>query len=1425
MKNKSLILTTLIFILFASAFVSSVFAAEGTFLTDEKIIMRLYPEADEGTNNWTATTSCVSAHWDCVDETSSDSDSTYIETNSSSTEDRFNVQDIPWSSYPISSSTAANQILRIELYVQAKDPTCSPSCGSISAKINSTSTILYFPEATTTKSLTNSYAEYWFAWMLKPSICSPTCNDTQPWTLSDINNIVVSPYCASGTCRVTQMEVRVVWERMVISSWLTANNSAGVLRKATSGMIYSAVGANMLINRAPDWETNNYTGATLTNGTGIIGGFSKASTSDVSRNLYLDQTTGGLRTSFIVTINDANPTANNSAVLAFKEAASNDYLQVVVAYGSSTGDEFIRIKRNDPTLGLNTLNSSTFNLESRKLYLVTAFYDYPGKSIDMAICAYDMVTHNCSSATTTMTLSDSWADAAYDVQTGYFAWRNSTLDSSDPVFMGMAQACSDKKITITGLPNNYSAKLYQDNGTLVASSTETSGNRTLTLPGWVPCVSYHSTINIYDDTATLIYQTHVSQDMAGGDVWTWTANESIVAGPMVVVMEETTAAIWAKAIRRTGSANYRVKYRLKDSGTSWSYSSAVTLNSSNRWAEGAELTGLSPATNYEYQAQTDWGGGYQDEGSIQYFKTACQSGKSCSFSFTFGACKKTSAVPFPIFCKIKDSLNPDFNMEIGDFVYFDDEIDMTAIENNENSRASMESKFLDVWMSYCVKYLTANMPNLFQRDDHDEANNPSHHELYPYHFQVENSFVDPTNTKRRYDGPYRADVTKSMNGVYWFSAIPDNLKRSTVASDGYEYAFSYGDIRFILPDTRWYRENQYATDNASKKLWGDSQKTWLINQISSPPAGTKLTFLVVPSATKFSSDFHNASTSGRSYKSEDVATCATGGLGECDGGYETDVAAVWEEVCKSEVPVAVLSGDAHIASLVYRTNWNVPGSGLQNCSDVAGAKRSGWYDIRSSNLGQPLASSVGEGDGTYQYDGRMYYVLDNSYDARHVAKVSVNTNYKDPKIFVEFYKYTNPANGSYGTLTLNYSRELQINEISGLRATSTVAESSLQQKIIRRTDGYYVATYASSSTQLLLEVSEDTDGFDWGGTPITGDATKFQLCVQGPDGHGASLWNKFNRVYYICNTTASELRVGAFNGTIDEITPTIIHSDTANVENRYAGIVMGTDGYAYAYFEKKNVSGNYVLKTARSSSVCSDASLTGCITGSWDALVDHGTVDAVRDSGSIVSLANGKMLIVWRADDDIKYQYCTTCTSTSSDWSTETNLVTNGATTTQNIGLVSDESNYAWLAYSNGTAIIASRFDSSTNTWSATTTIAASGSNPSITVVDGYVYISDIESTNILKVYRCRRDLTNCALYRSLTGAETLYSPQLSRQSSRRGAALLFAEKGVEATSNQYRLSVWPIFSEWGNRIYNVLTPAKIMGQSIFNIQNINGRE
>ena len=266
--------------------------------------------------------------------------------------------------------------------------------------------------------------------------------------------------------------------------------------------------------------------------------------------------------------------------------------------------------------------------------------------------------------------------------------------------------------------------------------------------------------------------------------------------------------------------------------------------------------------------------------------------------------------------------------------------------------------------------------------------------------------------------------------------MPNSLKRSVTASDGYEYAFSYGDIRFVMPDTRWYRENPWVTDNSSKSLFGSAQKTWLINQIQNPPVGTKLIFMAWPSGTKYSTSAHNGSQPAKTYKSESVSGCA-GGIGECAGGYETDLQSIWEEMCKSNVPVVLLSGDAHIGSIIYRTD----------CQSVSGAKWNGIYDVRSGNLSQASFASNGEGAGADQWDGHTYLMVENTADARHIAKISVDTNYKNPKVFVDFYKYNLPANGSNGQLTLAYSRELLVNEIAGLRPNSAISESSIQQKI------------------------------------------------------------------------------------------------------------------------------------------------------------------------------------------------------------------------------------------------------------------------------------------------------------------------------------------------------------------------------------------
>ena len=582
-----------VFFLFAIfiMFLPVAFAAEGAFLTDEKTTMRLYPEADEGTNNWTATSTCSANHYDCVNETSSDGDGTYIETASSSTEDRFHVQDIPWSGYPIASSTVANQILRIELYLQVKDPTCSPSCGSLSAKIKNGST-MYAPEATTTKALTSSYAEYWFVWMLKPPICSPTCNDTNPWTISDLNNIVVSPYCASGTCRVTQMEVNVVWQRMPRSAWITATNTEGVLRKIGSGLVYSAQGGNNLLsNQSPDWDGTNFTSGSISNGTGLIGGlWKRTGAATDSRNNYLGQTTGDTRTSFVAAIANINPSGNNGGALRFKAVDGNDYLQAGLVF-SSTND-VLRIVTSDNSGSVIT-DSAPLSLSANTFYLVSAFYDYSADWIEASVCAYDLILKRCSSALATATTT--WANT-YDENTGYLEWSNALGDATYPVHVGMAQVCSGKDIAVTGLPDNYSARLYNDDGTLIASSTEATGARTITLPGTVPCVNYFSTINIYNASSALVYQTHISNDIVGGDSWQWVSGQSLLIEPTIIMTDNTSARALAKGVK---TGDFRVKYRIQNSGDLWSYTSGVSLASSTRFTGTAQLTNLTASTTYE----------------------------------------------------------------------------------------------------------------------------------------------------------------------------------------------------------------------------------------------------------------------------------------------------------------------------------------------------------------------------------------------------------------------------------------------------------------------------------------------------------------------------------------------------------------------------------------------------------------------------------------------------------------------------------------------------------------------------------------------------------------------------------------------------------------------------------------------------------
>ncbi len=94
------------------------------------------------------------------------------------------------------------------------------------------------------------------------------------------------------------------------------------------------------------------------------------------------------------------------------------------------------------------------------------------------------------------------------------------------------------------------------------------------------------------------------------------------------------------------------------------------------------------------------------------------------------------------------------------------------------------------------------------------------------------------------------------------------------------------------------------------------------------------------------------------------------------------------------------------------------------------------------------------GTGAEQYNGQMYFVVAGTSDARHVAKLTVDTSPKIPKVNVDFYKYDQPANGSISSLkTLAIAQVAESDTIQGMNRQKSIVvgqivESDTSQVII-----------------------------------------------------------------------------------------------------------------------------------------------------------------------------------------------------------------------------------------------------------------------------------------------------------------------------------------------------------------------------------------
>ncbi|HZM81707.1 MAG TPA: alkaline phosphatase D family protein [Candidatus Limnocylindrales bacterium] len=275
---------------------------------------------------------------------------------------------------------------------------------------------------------------------------------------------------------------------------------------------------------------------------------------------------------------------------------------------------------------------------------------------------------------------------------------------------------------------------------------------------------------------------------------------AVSLGPIAGGVTDTTARIWARGARR---GNLYAQYRVAGT-TAWTTAPAfATFDATRDHTAVVTLTGLSPATAYEYRLAVDC---TVDPLSKGTFRTL-PSNQSSRVRFAFGA--DINGQPFSGFPNVV-ARNPDFMIFGGDNLYADAAPAATTT-------AEYYAKYRNQWGDAFFRDLNARVPSLMMWDDHEITNDWSGGQtgLYAQARPAFNAYQGDHNPPPRVPG-----------GTY--------------------FSLRAGPADVYVLDTRSFRSPNGATDNASKTMLGATQKADLKAWLSASTAPFKFIISSVP---------------------------------------------------------------------------------------------------------------------------------------------------------------------------------------------------------------------------------------------------------------------------------------------------------------------------------------------------------------------------------------------------------------------------------------------------------------------------------------------------------------------------------------------------------------------------------------------------
>ena len=267
---------------------------------------------------------------------------------------------------------------------------------------------------------------------------------------------------------------------------------------------------------------------------------------------------------------------------------------------------------------------------------------------------------------------------------------------------------------------------------------------------------------------------------------------------------------------------------------SFSSSDWITARSPNDFIVKAQIEGLEPATRYYYRLEYGLDSLHTALGPVRTFRTAYGEDLSGPSSFVvvtgmhYGRFYESEAgqsneavLGYPALVSIQ-LLNPDFFVGTGDNVYYDHLPEVTTL-------AGMRKKWHEQFSLPRFIDLFASVPTYWEKDDHDHRYNDS----------------DTTDTPVAPDR-YQPDPGHHLGVRTFREQVPILPPEDIQAGVTYRTHRISRLLQIWLLEGRDYRSPNLLVDGPEKSLWGETQRTWLMETLLESDAPFKVVISPTP---------------------------------------------------------------------------------------------------------------------------------------------------------------------------------------------------------------------------------------------------------------------------------------------------------------------------------------------------------------------------------------------------------------------------------------------------------------------------------------------------------------------------------------------------------------------------------------------------